>query len=476
VLPRKQDSEDRDMETLAFERLDHVMRSQDDPTIGIGRQTILNALEATMLDPKEREHLEQLLDKVVPTADKTLTLTDWLEFCKAYEEEIMSSGHINSTVHNILLVVDQFQVDTWNNFMQYRQSTWASAVASVLLVIAFLVIAGFSIADFWTDAKLAIRQQTTANGYESAEVSRFFFFVRTPWWESLLDPALFSFEMSYYTKRNDPSTGEIIEEYEKVPWKIVKKESVSWWPDSISSDVVGVAPEAPSVSLSGAYYMNYFHQLEVRLVACMNSTSPGAVVCRSEAEQRNALHGGSVNLVSYSPDTYESVPRSKYWTLVMDETKQVDLWYGRKTVEKTPKTPIHHTEASTVLPLKASTEQISPSWGDGTLAVFWFSQDSEMMTETHVREDLTTLVGSLGGNWASLLSVFGLVALLYNRHALESSIKLLRERSRQTEDLRIAAALNRRSLRMARHRPTKVPGTGAAELTNGDQAELDSKV
>jgi len=395
----------------------------------------------------EKEDMVHVLHEAAGRASGTLTVKTWNEFCLEFEDKVMREGHVNSCWHRVLDWVDLFQVSTWHDFAKYSQATWLGAVASLTAGLTFLVIMITSLIAFVTDANLSVRQQFTPNHYGPATITRFFFFFRTAYWENKLDPSLFTFQMSYYFKHVNETSGSIIEEYVPVPSRVITSTDVSWWPKSIAPDIIAVAPQAANIEIQGAYYMTYFQQLEVKLIACRNSTDPSKPVCRSPEEIHEALHGGSVNLVDYSVDFHETVPKSVYWTLMADQTKQVDLWYNRRTIAVTGKQPLASDQVTEVSPFFGSTEQVAPGWGDGTMAVFWFSQGNELMRETHLRESIVDVLGDVGGSWASLLSVFGIAAYSWNRWRLSRNLEKLRERSRLVEDLRIITSSNRHRLR-----------------------------
>jgi len=215
-----------------------------------------------------------------------------------------------------------------------------------------------------------------------------------------------------------------------------------WWPEEIPF-FIGVAPVDSDIEIRGAVHTEEEKILEVAIVACKNSTDQTEPVCRSPEEIRDYVHGSTMNMMDHSMDYPKAGPAFFSWTLMLGQTKQVTLWYKRRNLTITAKHPLETDEEYWYWLVNGVTEQIATEWGDGTLAVMSFKQEKHIMVERHMCASIVDLAGAVGGNWASLVSVFGAGAFAFNRWKLGVSIEKLRERSRIVEDLHIASSSNR---------------------------------
>lgn len=440
-MSASQGSDASSLDLQAFRLLNEIFQEADSSD-QLDKEALRALVQGFRCSDVEKEAMLRLLDRVHEDDAGHVTLKEWTAFVYLFEEEIMRKGHVNNLVHTILYYVDLFRVGAWHDFEYYRQVSFLGAAISVVSGLVFLSTVVMSIMSFSRDEKTIIQQTFLPNSFNAANVGSFFLFFRTANWENTLDSSLLTFQMSYYTKRLDDTTGAIIEEYTTVPSRNVTKKDISWWPDSIGANTIAVAP-VETITLEGAYHLDHFKQLEVKLLPCQNSSSVGAVICKSPKEIQDALHGGSVNFVVMSSANGYVTAETTYWTTLVGETKQIDLWFDRKTLQVTAKYPHKTDQITELMPFARATQQIAPVWYDGSLAVWWFTQTDTAMHEMHVRETATQLIAEWGGTWASIISFFGLAAHAYNKYRLDSQINELRERSRIVEDLRITSKLGR---------------------------------
>mmetsp|Transcript_41183 Transcript_41183/g.116519 ORF Transcript_41183/g.116519 Transcript_41183/m.116519 type:complete len:461 (-) Transcript_41183:91-1473(-) len=405
---------------------------------GLSKAELESLVQTLDCNHFEKKLMDELIEQVDTDASGNINVVEWIAFVDAFAQAAMREGHVNTRWHCILLRLDMFRVSTWHDFERYDQVSWVGAFFGFALRILFVVVIVVGVIAFHQDRKTSMRQKFISNSYDEEMLSPFFFFFRTIEWENTLDPTLLSFQMSYYRKTVDASSGEALEDWEPVPFKVVGPADVPWWPSSITGVKSAVMPYQPIVS-AGAYHLNHFQQLEVKLVPCQNQSGAGTVVCQSPARIRAAMDGASVNFVVQSTDMGFNTARTQYWTILMGQTKQIDLWFDRKVKTWTAKFPWMSDESEAHMPYTHDSQQILTPWSDGTLAVWWLSQSPDAMTETMVRQTVTDLFGELGGTWATLLSVFGLAALYYNDWRLRAHIEHLRLRVRYVEDLRIAS-------------------------------------
>jgi len=431
------------VEIDAFKRFDGLVKSGQSQRLD--KEAFRDLIEGSSSSAAEKAAMLKILERVKFADDGHLSLKQWNAFVFMYEDEIMRRGHINNCWHQTLNVVDLFKVGAWHNFEYYEQVTFFGAAVAVLMALVFLITIATSTAAFNNDVNTIIQQTFLPNEYGAMNVGSFFFFFRTAQWQNIVDPSLYSFKMAYYVKRLNGTSGAIIEEWIDVPSRVVTKQDMSWWPDSVSTDAKAVSPNETIIS-EGAYHLDFFKQLEVKLVPCQNSSSAGAVICKSPEEIKAALHGGSVNFVVMSTENGYVSARTRYWTTLTDQTKQIDLWFDRKQVKVTAKFPTSSDKVSVFMPFESATQQISPLWSDATVAVWWFSQAESAMSEVRKRESATDLLAKWGGTWASLFSLCGVAAHFYNKRRLDSQIGTLRQRSRLVEDLRIVSSVSHRNL------------------------------
>mmetsp|Transcript_112760 Transcript_112760/g.324058 ORF Transcript_112760/g.324058 Transcript_112760/m.324058 type:complete len:466 (+) Transcript_112760:26-1423(+) len=405
--------------------------------MGLPKAELRRLLLQSECDEHEREIALQILDQVDVDENDRITQREWFDFVDKIAEDIMEQGHMSRRVHWVLGMLDMFQVETWHKFKKYKQVSWVGAILGLVMRVSFAAAVISSIMIFFADSKTTMLQEFVMNNYLEEDVSPFFFYFRTAWWEQMNDPTVFSFEMSCYVKRVDEATGEVIEDYHPVEQNLISDGDIDWWPDSVGSGVTAVAPLHPA-KFAGAYHLNFFKQLEVRLVPCSNDTAPAGVVCKPQEVIRDTLHGGSVNFVARSNEMGFATARTQYWTIMMDQTKQIDLWFDRKVYKVTGKYAFFdEDQVRQHMVFTSSMQQIGPQWSDGTAAVWWFSQSPNAQRETLVRETITEFMAECGGTWATLISIFGLAAFWYNRRRLSASIGSLRVRARFVEDLRI---------------------------------------
>lgn len=439
VEARGLDEADKDGVRCLLRKLTELVRSQR--ATGIRRDQFDEILEAAgvVCSDAERKFILKLMCQMCPEPTGYINVDMWMTFCQQVEEDVLSNGPVNSKSQCAMEFIDFFPATTYSNFVKYTQVSWCGCISSIIGYVCFVLVILYGVKDFALDTKFTVREQMGKNTYGPAELARFMFFCRTSSYKSMMDPSVFNFEMSYYVK-SISEEGQVVEEYSPVATQTVTKEGSPWWPQAVPDDVYAVAPGEEHVEIQGAYFLPHFKQLEVRLRACRNSTDARdteATVCRPQEEIDAILQGLSVNMVDWSHDN--GVPGSQYWVIMNGGTKQVDLWYGRQSVTVTAKWPTQADEVHEVMPLHQATEQLTPQWSDGTFAVFWFSQHAEMTYITTTRQDIIMLMSDLGGTWATLITVVGLLAYQYNKKRLSDHVPVLRRRSCQLEDLRAAA-------------------------------------